>query len=71
MARFLGDRLAAAMGWIKQRTFVMLELLFQSDVASPSQVCSFYGFNDIFYCCQVFLQAAHKNIIMVGAGNLQ
>ena len=32
--------------------------------------CLFYCFNNIFHCRQVFLQAAHKEIIMVGAGDL-
>ena len=31
----------------------------------------FFGcFNDIFYCCEVFLKTTHKDIIMVGAGYL-
>ncbi len=43
---------------------------FNQTPINPLEVCSFYCFNYIFYCRQVFLQATHKDIIMVGAGNL-
>jgi len=45
----------------------MLPVALNSDLFA---VC-IYPFNNIFYGLQVFLQTAHKNIIVVGPGNFQ